>query len=682
MLLQKVSPMFDERFKELQRQIAETPVLEAIPVTSAQPAYPWCVRSEAHTFDLGRPTDTYLNYGPDAAESLRDWNDELQSCRELPRADMQDRVQRERTINKLNAEFTEAATKGAIAVVEGNVPPINPMDPAEMHMFIYNNIFFSIGFDGRETFAQLGGEEAAHVATTKDLEGVRILNQLDIDGLHTLGCVVVDYKGRRVVAQSIVPGIFRRQDESSIVYGSIDNGKTIASDPKFHELATLLAKHLHYTEHTVKDEEGKEYKLCTSLETKGLLGSDGRRYLLDLYRLFPVDIEFQEEECDEAKAKAKGLPPYPHRMTLLRPELVDLVWEHHFRTWMSEKVAKIQEEQKKKKEQEEKEKAEAKEEDGEVQELEAESRPEAKNSETKAEVAKPAEKTDEDDSKQVKIDVTEFQFNLNPDAFTPLSNLVQVDEAVERENANVREASQFLRKYCIASLVRDLITYQVTPVDGMALTNAMHRRGINMRYLGAILSKLDEFNNKSLNHIKELITQEMVVRASKHILRRLLKTTPARWSADCIAHFLNCLLGRNLNKAPKAEYQGKQPVAYAKLTPESLQEQLHEEIKLRFRYNVPCFTDFIERELRKLPTLREIALRVGIQIVARDYNFGSPDSVKPGKQKQSQSTTFTAQDIVNILPVVKEAPFRSHFADEAFEAGKVSLGQCKLHIMI
>ena len=40
-----------------------------------------------------------------------------------------------------------AATRGAMAVIDGNVMAINPGEEAKMQMFIWNNIFFSLGFD-------------------------------------------------------------------------------------------------------------------------------------------------------------------------------------------------------------------------------------------------------------------------------------------------------------------------------------------------------------------------------------------------------------------------------------------------------------------------------------------------------------------------------------------------------
>lgn len=209
-------------------------------------------------------------------------------------------------------------------------------------MYVYNNIFFSKGSDGRGTFERLGGDEAAHVATGKDLEGVRMLNNADVEGLCTLGSVIVDYKGLRVVAQSIVPGIFRRQDENSIVYGSVDNGEKISADEKFHELLGEVAKILHLAPHTVVDGADDEVELYTSLETKGLLGADGRRYILDLYRLNPVDIEFQENEATQQPESKSILPLYPHKMTLLRPELMSLYWEHKLREWVKEKTPNVE----------------------------------------------------------------------------------------------------------------------------------------------------------------------------------------------------------------------------------------------------------------------------------------------------------------------------------------------------
>ncbi len=75
-----------------------------------------------------------------------------------------------------NGDFVEAATRGAVAVVDGNVMPLNPGESPRMQMFIWNNIFFSQGFDISEHYQPLGGDSAAHAAAICDLRGAQVEN--------------------------------------------------------------------------------------------------------------------------------------------------------------------------------------------------------------------------------------------------------------------------------------------------------------------------------------------------------------------------------------------------------------------------------------------------------------------------------------------------------------------------
>lgn len=664
-LLEKVSPLFATNFKKLQDFITRHHMLEVLPVTTAQPAYPWAIQPAPHTFDPTRPSEAYLNYGTDSVDSLRDWNDELQSHRELPRSNLQERVMRDRFLNKINADFAEAAVRGAMDVVNGNVVALNPLEAEESHMYVYNNIFFSKGFDGRNTFEKLGGDDAAHVATGKDLEGVRTLNGVDVEGLYTLGTVVVDYKGVRVVAQSIVPGIFRQQEESSIVYGSVDNGPVVKSDEKFHEILGNAAKALHMAEHSVEDGEGKSTKLWTSYDTKGLMGADGRRYLLDLYRLNPVDIEFLENDV----AAKDGMPEYPHKLALMRPELMLLYWEHKLRNWVQERAQEIQK------------RAEEKKAAGETEK-------EAKSDETKEE-EEAKEANPEDD-----VNVLDFDLSFNVDAFTGIPSAAS-DEKTSQENT-VREASKFLRENVISVLLQDFMAYVVSPIDGGALTKAMHRRGVNMRYLGRIANLAQESKELALSHIHFLAMQEMVVRSVKRIIRKALRGLPTTHVPDCIAHILNCLLGHEYNAKPVATL-AEDGHSYAAFTPESLRENIQAEVLLRYRFQLPDgFIKDLARE-KKLPLLREVCIRSGIQVEARDYIFVAsaepvettetlaPVAAKKGAKvdknvrkavkAKKRPSTFEPNDILTLLPLVKQAATRSVYADEAFEAGKTSLAQ-------
>ncbi len=64
--------------------------------------------------------------------------------------------------------------------------------------------------------------------------------------------------------------------------------------------------------------------------------------------------------------------------------------------------------------------------------------------------------------------------------------LLHSQEVLEKDRALIREASQFLVDSIIPQFVRDCIQLSVTPLDGGALKQAMHARGINMRYLGEV----------------------------------------------------------------------------------------------------------------------------------------------------------------------------------------------------
>ncbi|CAO3674712.1 unnamed protein product [Rhizopus microsporus] len=678
-LLQKISPLFATNFAKLQDFITQHHMLEVLPVNTCYPSHPWAVESPEHFYDPARPVEPLLNFGADAVESLRDWNDELQSHRELPKTNLQERVLRERLITKVQAEFTEAAVRGAMAVVNGSVLPLNPLEPEASHMYVYNNIFFSKGNDGRGTFENLGADEAAHVATGKDLEGVKLLNSIDPEGLYTLASVIVDYKGVRIVAQSIVPGIFRRQDEDAIVYGSVDNGAKISSDSKFHEtIGKEIAKSLHLEEHAVIDEKGDKHTLFTSQETKGLLGADGRRYMLDLYRLNPVDIEFQENECIEKDDK----PAYPHKMTLLRPELMSLFWEQKFRQWVKEKTEQIRKER------------------GIVADTEKK-KTEGSAEENKAE----EDKKEEQQEEEIKIDVNEFQLNFNPDVFTSAK---QPTDEIKKQEDIIREASKFLRDEVVPSIVLDFASYAISPLDGDALTKAMHRRGINMRYLGKLAELVSLSKDKRIEHIFHLAIREMIVRASKRVLRNYLVDCSMEEAPLCVSHFLNCLLGAKFNPKPLPvlpEGANRNDYTWSQLTPHTLRNLLTKQVLLRFRYKL---TEEDFDQLKLVPTLREICLRVGIQIQARDYRTEpyteeeraahaaedaayqaaierkKQESNRGKKSKKSnanlqrpsrRTTTFLPDDIMNIMPAVKQAAARSVFAEETFEAGKMSIAQ-------
>lgn len=61
-----------------------------------------------------------------------------------------------------------------------------------------------------------------------------------------------------------------------------------------------------------------------------------------------------------------------------------------------------------------------------------------------------------------------------------------MQEILDKDRKLVREASTFLVESIIPQFVRDCVQLSVTPLDGATLQQAMHARGINMRYLGGV----------------------------------------------------------------------------------------------------------------------------------------------------------------------------------------------------
>lgn len=336
-LLAHLSPAFKRNFAAIQKRRCSRHIFERLP--TPYQVYTWTgpgAGQEAGTWDSIRAEDGTqshkLGFEDHIPGQIRDWNEELQTTRELPRKTLPERLIRERAIFKIHSDFVAAAVKGAQAVVDGNVMAINPGDEAKMQMFIWNNIFFSLGFDVKEHYKELGGDAAAFVAPTNDLQGVRAYFALDQEKLYTLGTVIVDYRGLRVTAQSIIPGILEREQEQSVVYGSIDFGKTVVTSTRYAELMESPAQQLKIAPHKLRSANGELVTLFSSAETKGIIGNDGRHYILDLLRTFPPDVNFlPDADAVSDVCRANGFPrPFPHKLPALRQELVDAFVEARY----------------------------------------------------------------------------------------------------------------------------------------------------------------------------------------------------------------------------------------------------------------------------------------------------------------------------------------------------------------
>ena len=720
-LLAQISPSFEASFQRLQEYNGQRDPLAAYQLSNYTPAAPWLVPSSSvsqHQADITRTQEAFLLAGAENAETLRDWNEEFQSTRELPKETVQDRVFRERLTSKLFAEYNEAAVRGAVLVARGEVQPLNPTEAKDAQIFVYNNVFYSFGADGVGTFASDGGDEAARVATGKDVLSVKAVNQLDINGLFTPGTVVVDYLGKRIVGQSIVPGIFKQREpgEHQIDYGGVEGKDVIATLDSFVQPFSELSKAMHGKRHAVWDKENKKHELEASVETKGLLGTDGRKYVLDLYRVTPLDIHWLEQYRSQDEDEAKR---YPHRMAVLRPELVQSYRIMKLREYISKKV----EEKRATRTQEQTNAGAAQLTNGTGGDSEEKPGNELTNGETERKVDDEASK---EQQQQETVDVSSFSFSLNPDVFSGQQPQTEEEKAEwDADELEVRAVCKHLTSEVIPRLIREIQESDVGfPMDGQSLVREMHKRGINVRYLGEIARQCDENDSNKRAHILgQLCQQEMVSRAFKHLTNSHMKTLPPCFAQSCVAHLLNCLLGTEFNANPQAEVDEDLKLMYPditfgfeKVTPESLETELKKQNELRYRYQIK---GSLVPAGQQLQLLREVCLKLGFQFEAKEYQFTKassgfqanpltenyssdsleipkPNGVHPttegGKKKKkkqtnhvanlaasdsptSPPTTFHPSNVLNIVPIVKDASPRSVLAEEALDAGRMSIQQ-------
>lgn len=710
-LIEQLSPSFAAAFRELQEYNGRKDALATFQIGNSVPAAPWLVPASSsptcsHVPDITRTQEAFLYAGVENTDTLRDWNEEFQSARELPRDTVQDRVFRERLISKLFADYNDAATKGAALVARGEISPLNPTEGKDAQIFVYNNVFFSFGADGVGTFTSEGGDEAARVATGKDVLGVKLVNQLDIDGLYTPGTVVVDYLGKRIVGQSIVPGIFKQPEpgENQIHYGAVDGKDIVAAEEKFVPVFEKLSQALRVKKHAVWDKDNKRFDLEASVEMKGLLGTDGRKYVLDLYRITPLDISWLEETDEEGSE-------YPHRMTVLRPELVESLGKQKARDYVNAEFKKrglLNGKTTTAESTETPKETEAKPAEIEAKPAETEAKPVESDSVKESEEGEATKETPakEDD----KIDMSGFKFALNPDVFS--GQVPQTDEEKEemaKDEQSVRDACTYLRETVIPGFLNDLKESDISfPMDGRSLSRVLHRRGVNIRYIGK-LAALSE--GTRLQCLREICVREMVARSFKHVVSKYLKYLPLPLTSPCISHLLNCLLGSAFNPKPVADIDESlkalyddADLAFEKVTPERLRQAIESETTRRYRFKLE---ENWHTEIKHLQLLREVSLKLGLQLQAKTFAFTADSEVAPekaaaekpavngqvaseGKSKKKKTKTrdgspasvassttaphtFTPDDVINVVPVIKDSSPRSTLAEEALEAGRISI---------
>lgn len=152
-------------------------------------------------------------------------------------------------------------------------------------------------------------DEAAMKVASNELNGLIQCFKCEIRGLHLPLAALIDYRGYRLMALSLLP-----IDRSTLIYGSDDAGRTVVNKTKlFSAKMEQLASKLNLMGHMVHGT-----KVFGPADLEGHRGKDGRFYMLDFSRTFPP-------ECPKRAAEDGPLGQVEARAIfykLLRPELV------------------------------------------------------------------------------------------------------------------------------------------------------------------------------------------------------------------------------------------------------------------------------------------------------------------------------------------------------------------------
>uniref|UniRef100_W5MQ76 Si:ch211-166a6.5 n=1 Tax=Lepisosteus oculatus TaxID=7918 RepID=W5MQ76_LEPOC len=680
-LLAQLSPRFKKGLTAL-RSRSQRPLLE----TMATPyrTLAWVAPLLQH-----RPTcDPYswrLGLEEHSSGQAPDWNEELQAARDLPQSTLEERLLRSRALLQVSSGFVWAVTQGAEAVIDGSAVPINPSEEPQLQAFLCGGVFFSQGAEG----GVLGGKRGARAAPRLELAGVQAYSQLGKGlvgqgALHTLPAAVVDYRGVRLAAQGLAPGWLEPEQEGQGAAGSTRLLYGLSAPPqeggprrRLLELLAQAAKSLAIQKHSVLTPRDHPAPLFSSADCRGVLGADGRYYVTDLFRTLPPDVNFLPQERKGEDGWPSGysslsLPRvFPHQLCRLRPELVSAFIQHkssQFKQRVKETMAQSGPDH------------------GEEGEREMGARNGSVHLLSISGSGQGVDAIRAACKELGSVSDIIFEIRFNPDLYSPGVRFPEEEQgAVQLQERLLREAAAFLVTEQIPAFVSDCRHRHVIPADGATLAQALHQRGINLRYMGQVVRTIDQSQHtERLTHVKRLLYGEMIVRSARRVLNNSLQGVETSSLAAAVSHFLCCLLGPHCNPAPVGEEPKRRSrrrgrggggvsdnTGWSVLSAAELWNLISLDVQETYdlKTDLGSSIDHVVEVygLQKVSVLRELCLKMGIQVQLKEYNLDS-----------RHRPPFSPEDILGIFPVVKHLTTGSRDATRVFLGAQASVQKGQL----
>jgi len=237
----------------------------------------------------------------------RDWNAEYQalvekalqsgsSCEALEDGHLWGKYYR------IAQEFSDTANLYAKIIIsemclpieQRTIKPVDVGGVAGGQKYIFHNILFKFALDSMvfndPPMWMYGGtngpdDEHAVKAAKNELKGLEAYSTMYSGNLSFPMMAVIDYKGYRLVAMSVLP-----VNKQTIKYGSNDSGVTIHADiPEINQKMEFVAKQLNLKGHMTGLRRDAKKMIYGPGDIEAHLGTDGRHYVLDFGRVFPPE---------------------------------------------------------------------------------------------------------------------------------------------------------------------------------------------------------------------------------------------------------------------------------------------------------------------------------------------------------------------------------------------------------
>ena len=450
---------------------------------------------------------------------MKFWNEEFIACNNslYQEKNLLGKINKIKLCRRSQFKFLQNCKSLVEGITNKEMIPMNMGLGDPEYYYLQNNTLISVAKNNSDNWRvpQKDFEMTSYSAANCDLRNLSDVLKMGLKGVNLINMALVDRLGNRYVLQNLLEGMLHFDPKKWARHGTFDEGKVYYKDPKFDKATEQicdqfwLSKNNHYEgidgNKLVIDEEDdlspfldknilEEIKnkqisglkkeiigINGSPEVKGIIAGDGRKYLMELLRISPRDLNFDDQQ--------------EHQSCVIRSELIK-----NYQIMKS--LNKMYKSQMNK-------------------DQNPESKLETQNSLTES----------EDPNKIEKLE-------LNPTLFTYFPS---IGPNTEKQIIDLKKIASHLKNEALPAVVAELSELRSPQpvIDCISLVEILHKNGVNTRYLGHLYEMMDK--NPHL-YMKKLVEFCIMVRSFVNMCRDEIKRYENENSIEIILHCLNLLL--------------------------------------------------------------------------------------------------------------------------------------------